>query len=232
MACFAVALLAFALGWFAVPELARLLLERRKRYKISDSGAILYPDSSTTMPRLFAVPMPTCRIACGTGLACMAALCWSKMGALSCSLALSGFAIMETVCVCDLKARVIPWELCLVLLVLAVPFRIATGSAAEFAASVALAALLLLLFETCNLVSRRLHSSSAIGLGDLRLIPALCLFGGFEGSLLGMFSCSVLMGAYAILALAMKWATPRSGIPFAPGLAVWFAIGSLASVLL
>lgn len=232
MACFALALFAFFIGWFAVPELARLLLERRKKYRLSDSGAILYPSSSTTMPRPFAAPLIACRFLCGTGLACMAALCWNFMEPLPCSLALSGFALMETACVCDLKARIIPWELCLVMLMLAIPFRLATGSVEELVASVALALLLLFLFEACNLVSRRLHSSTAIGLGDLRMIPALCMFGGLEGTLVGMFSCSALMGAYAVLALAMKWATPRSGIPFAPGLAVWFVVGVFASALL
>lgn len=227
MLCFAFALAAFGLGWLGVPELARVLLERRKNYKVSNSGALLYPGAATTMPRPFAAPLWAERLLSGLALACMAAVYLLFMQPLPCSLALFGFALVETACICDIKARIIPWETCFALLGLAVPFRLAMGNVSGLLQSICLALAVLLALVTCNVVSRRLHSSTAIGLGDLRLIPALCLFGGLDGSFLGIFACTLFMGCYAILALAMKWATPKSGIPLAPGLALWFALGTL-----
>lgn len=232
MICLAFVFFAFALGWLGVPELARLLLERRHDYRLSDSGALLYPASSTSMPRLCMAPLQAERFFSALALACMAIICGNCLDPLPSSLVLLGFALMEVACICDLRARIIPWELCLAALGLAVPYCLARDGVSGLLCSILLAVALLVALACCNVVSRRLHSSTAIGIGDLRLMPALCLFGGLEGSLLGMFSCALLMGGYAILALAMKWATPQSGVPLAPGLALWFALGSLSCAFL
>lgn len=232
MVCLVFVVFAFVLGWLGVPELARLLLERRHDYRMSDSGAILYPASSTSMPRLCSASPQAERLFSALALACMAVICQNCLDSLPSLLVLIGFALMEAACICDLRARIIPWELCLAALGLAVAYCLVRDGISGLLCSILLALVLLMMLACCNIASRHLHSSTAIGLGDLRLIPALCLFGGLEGSLLGMFACALLMGCYAILVLAMKWATPHSGVPLAPGLTVWFAIGSLSCALL
>lgn len=231
MVCFTIA--AFFLGWAWAPMLARVLLRRRGSSGTSDTGAVLRADAVPTAPvsavRSRRLSARVRRVICGSAAASMAIPCWSLLEPFSCVLSVFGFVLMETVLICDLEARIIPWELCLGALAFGLPFCYSIWGSSGVLSSAALAALVLACLFLCNMASAHMRSSPAIGAGDLRLIPALCLFGGFQGSMLGMLACSMAMGIFAVLVLALKWATPRSGIPMAPGLMLWFVIGVLSA---
>lgn len=196
---------AIVLGACGVPGLARLLLTRR-----------LGPQpAQTTRVRLF----------CALALA--AAMTFSRiyLEPTPGLFAVLGLAFMEAVLLCDLRARIIPWELCAGMLACALFFQLAADAGSELLASALLALVLVAALSLCNIASRHLSEPAAIGAGDLRLIPALSIFGGIQGSFLGMLACAVLMGASALVLLLMRRATPRSKIPLAPGLALWFVVG-------
>lgn len=233
----ALAVAFFLLGWTLVPKVARFLLRRRETAPSNDTGALSTSVSASTASRIAGrgvkggAPPKIERLLLGSALACMAFCCALLLPPLPSMLAILGLATAETACICDIREKIIPWECCLAMLILGIGFRLSLGPPSELIAAFALAVLLAALLSACNFISARLHSTQAIGAGDLRLIPALCCFGGVQGSLMGMFACASVMGVVATLALALKWATPRTGIPLAPGLALWLVAGVFACML-
>ena len=75
-----------------------------------------------------------------------------------------------------------------------------------------------------NWGARRLGKPQPLGSGDVRLLPALCLFSGFQGSFAGMFACSLAMGAAAIAILLRRKAIDAH-VPMMPGFVVWYCAG-------
>lgn len=203
---------AAVLGACGVPELARLLLTQR-----------LGPQPAQTVRG---------RLLCALPLAIAAALSRAHLEPAPGLFAVLGLAFMEAVLLCDLRERIIPWELCAGMLACALFFQLAAGAGSELLASALFALVLVAALSLCNIASRHLSEPAAIGAGDLRLIPALCIFGGIQGSFLGMLACAVLMGAWALVLLFMRRTTPRSKIPLAPGLTLWFVVGVCFCALL
>lgn len=180
-------------------------------------------------PAVHPLPSPkVLRAVCGSALVCLSVPSWLLLAPVPCVLVSIGFVLMEATCICDIRAGIIPWEACLAMSALAIPFRVMSESPSSLLPACSLAVVLVFAFSLCNVGSRRFCSSPAIGAGDLRLIPALCVFCGLQGSLTGMFACATAMGACALFVLAMRWATPRTGIPLAPGLAIWLVTGVFA----
>ena len=144
------------------------------------------------------------------------------------------WVIMCAVLACDIKARLIPWQLCAALMVVAALFALCGPSEGGPAfMNLAMGALIgLLVYIACRAVNgamRFLTGAGAIGQGDLRLMPALCVLCGMYGSLVGFAAATVVMLILAVVAL-VKGATKRDYIPYAPGLAVWALCGTLAQL--
>lgn len=187
----------------AAPWLARLLLARRG-----------YPLSPIKPFARLALAVLSAAAACG--------MLW-RHDALVTVLLLAGLIIMEALVICDMRARILPWEGCIALAILGMLLRLLDG---ELPATIALAVLVFaVLFGSSALVSH--GKSRALGWGDLRLIPALVLIGGPAGAIYGGLACSVAACAHALVCLAAQRGSASDAFPLGPSLFVWFLVAAL-----
>lgn len=171
------------------------------------------------------------RLACAVGL-CGTALA-TAMGGINpvgCFGALVAGMSMEATFLCDMRARLIPWQLTLAFGCAAAVFSLSVGGLKGFAASLVVAFAMYLLLKITNSAMQCLNGSPAIGNGDLRFIPMICLFSGLAGSFWGFMGASIVMGIIALIAVAFKGGTRKSYVPYAPGLSCWFAVGLLTQL--
>ncbi|MGI6031961.1 MAG: hypothetical protein ACOX69_00875 [Coriobacteriales bacterium] len=194
---------AFAGAALVAPQLARLLLSRREQ-----------PLSPIKPLARLALAALSTAGACG--------MLWEH-DALATALLLAGLIIMEALVICDIRARILPWEGCLMLGVLGVLLRLLDGG---LLTSIALAALVFAaLFGSSVLVSH--GKSRALGWGDLRLIPALVLIGGPAGTICGGLACAVAACAHALVCLVAQRGSASDAFPLGPSLLVWFLVVAL-----
>lgn len=169
------------------------------------------------------IPM---RIACALGLsatALAASLC--NVNPVGCTSALVAGMAMEATFLCDMQARIIPWQLTLSFGLASMLFALSVGGLQGLLTSLAVAFAMYLLLAVANSIMQHLNGSPAIGDGDLRFIPMICLFSGLAGTFWGFIGASIVMGLIAVVAVAFKGGTRKSYIPYAPGLSCWFVIG-------
>lgn len=170
-------------------------------------------------------------------LACALCLCATALAATmsginpaGCAAALVAGMAMEATFLCDMRARLIPWQLTGIFGVASAVFALSVGGIQGFATSLAVAFAMYLILNITNSFMQYLNGSPAIGSGDLRFIPMICLFSGLMGTFWGFVGASVVMGVIALIAVLFKGGTRKSYIPYAPGLSCWFAIGLLTQL--
>ena len=105
---------------------------------------------------------------------------------------------------CDVRARILPWELCLAMLVLGCAYSLLVREPAELLMALALAAALNTVLVLLRLIAGNMGLSEPVGEGDLRFMPGLFALCGFAGSVRGALACSLVMGAWAFAVLARK----------------------------
>lgn len=243
---------AFLLGWTAPLPLAGRLLEKRGR----DASNPIAKHVSTTpahAPSRSGSILP--RTACASALAIYACLLWtSGAGTLECALLVAAAACMLTALLCDCRERLLPWELCLVLLALGCARSLVASGAAELLFSLALAAACVGLLALSRLTAARLSRAEPVGAGDMRFLPGLFALTGPEGGILGAFACALVMGAWALsvclraslgkqrakeasarspgnsgIAEARAAPIAQTSLPVAPGFCAWFLVGTLCA---
>lgn len=171
------------------------------------------------------------RIACGVVPSAAAAmLIFGNASALSWACALGATFLMELVFLCDVSARIIPYQLCIAFAAIAAVFSFEHGGLEGLFTSCLCAFGLFLCLLTVNKLMALTSGAAAIGAGDMRLIPLLCIFSGLSGALAGFAVASIVMAAIAIFTLVFKGGTRKSFIPYAPGLASWCAIGLIVQI--
>ena len=105
---------------------------------------------------------------------------------------------------CDVRARILPWELCLAMLVLGCAYSLLVREPAELLMALSLAAALDTALVLLRLIAGHMGLSEPVGEGDLRFMPGLFALCGFAGSVRGALACSLVMGAWAFAVLARK----------------------------
>ncbi len=222
------ALAALILGWAVVPRAAVFLL----RHRSIVVGRTLIPTCSRAgrplqwANRLHASEVRTylVRVACAVSLVVFSRIAFQILPPLLCLLATLGAACMGVALLCDLVARIIPWEVSAALLVLGAVFALAQTGGVLPLELLALAGTLVGGAAVMNWVARRLDKPQPLGSGDVRLLPALCLFSGFQGNFAGMFACSLVMGTAAIAILVYRRAIDAH-VPMMPGFVIWYCVG-------
>lgn len=182
---------------------------------------------------LLCAAMPALAAAgCLAGLVDPAAMTWCA-GALAFGIA--AWLAMALILTCDIKAKLIPWQLCLALGILAAGFAVcgkaptlqpwaSLGVLGNLACGGVLGVAVYIACKAVNGLMRALTGAGAIGMGDLRLMPMLCVLCGLHGSIAGFCAASATMLVIAVVALA-RGANRHSYVPYAPGLAVWALVG-------
>ena len=171
------------------------------------------------------------RLGCGSFLAA-AALGLGLSGANPLAVASGIFAgaLMESVFLCDMRARIIPWQLCLPFGIAALVFSLSVSGPYGLLLSLATALVMGLALHATNRFMGYLSGCPAIGDGDLRIIPLICIFSGLTGTLYGFLGASLVMGLVAAVTLLFKGGNRKSYVPYAPGLSCWYAIGLAAQL--
>ncbi len=171
------------------------------------------------------------RLACGGVLALLAVAIVAE-GAATASIVsgLMAAAVMECIFLCDMRARIIPWQACIAFGALAAVFCFSIGGMQGLVTSCCIAVGMYLLLSLVNKAMSTLSCSPAIGNGDMRLIPLLCIFSGLTGTFWGFAGASVLMALIAAVTVIFKGGNRKSYVPYAPGLSCWAAIGLLTQI--
>ncbi len=198
------------------------------------------PDEALALPREREVEQ-TYHLHCTIGMRLVCGLCLASVAALlamgganpiACISGLAAGAAMVSTYLCDMRARIIPWQLCYGFGFASLIFAASSGGGIEgVGISVACAAGMYLALCLANQMMQFLHGSPAIGDGDLRFIPMICIFSGLSGTIWGFMGASVVMALIALATVLFKGGNLRSYIPYAPGLGCWYAIGLMTRIV-
>lgn len=171
------------------------------------------------------------RVACGATLGLTASvLMASNASPVTVASGLLAAGIMLCVLLCDMRVRVIPREMCALFAAVAVTFSVSVGGLEGLATSCMTAMGMYLALSLVNKVMSAFSSSPAIGDGDMRIIPLLCIFSGLTGTMYGFLGASIVMAVIAAVTVLFKGGNRKSYVPYAPGLSCWAAIGLLTQV--
>lgn len=174
------------------------------------------------------IPM---RLACGVCLALAAAiLAKGGINPVGCLAGIITGAAMESTFISDMKTRLIPWQTTLVFGTAAAIFALSTHGIEGLGVSLATGLAMYLLLSVTNKAMQFVSGSPAIGNGDLRFIPMICIFSGLAGSVWGFMGASLVMALIALITVLFKDGDRKSYLPYAPGLGCWYAIGLVAQV--
>lgn len=141
-------------------------------------------------------------------------------------LAAAAFATALAV-VCDLRARVIPWECCALVAGAGAVFQLLVFGWRGFLGAVCTAAVV---YVVCRVVNRllggggQMEGQEAVGGGDVRLMMALSILCGAATGTAAL-ACFAVAALVAIAGLVLKKLQPKTGMPLAPFLAVWMFVG-------
>lgn len=172
------------------------------------------------------------RLLCGTCLALIAALlAGTATGPIGCIAGITAGAAMESTFLTDMRARLIPWQTSLAFGVAAALFALDLHGLEGLGISLLVAVGMYLLLSFTNTAMQFVSGSPAIGGGDLRFIPMICIFSGLAGSIWGFIGASLVMALIALVTVLFKHGNRKSYIPYAPGLSCWFAIGLFVQAL-
>lgn len=196
------------LGWVTVPACAQRALAKRE----------LPGDSLALGFRVLSA------FVCTIGAS--AAWLWLP-NAMSCVAFSLACACISALYLCDVQKRILPTGLVWALFLLAVVFRVSLDGFNACLLLLVGSGIIAVLLMSANAIHFHERAYDLIGAGDIRMIVPLVLFSGFYGTLPGLFSAAILMGALSLGALLARKAKRSSAIALAPGLLTWFFVGTL-----
>lgn len=181
------------------------------------------------------------RIACAAACAVMFVACCTAQP-VAFAPALLGSALLALILACDVRAKLIPREACLLMLPLAALFQLAVNGVEGLGVAAATALVLWALLKGVNTILKSMFLVESMGAGDFRLIPSIAMFSGFFGTLYGFAAMAVVQVVVMIPVAASRFAHAEKGrkwhsvrhlpVPMAPGLAAWWVVGLLTQTLM
>lgn len=142
----------------------------------------------------------------------LAALCW--------------FALVVGT-VCDIRARILPLEVCAAVALAGGTLQLCFGELEGFGWGCLVA---VMVGTVCAVANRLFARGKAVpvGRGDMRCMAALSVASGAAAPL-GFAACYVTAAAFSLGGMAVGKLTLSDGIPMAPFLGVWLACGIAAT---
>ena len=134
--------------------------------------------------------------------------------------------VLAAVVICDMRARVIPYQTCIAYGAVAALWVAMERGPLDLLPSAALCVAAAAILAAAEQTAVKVTLASAVGAGDRRLIPLICLQVGLPGLLPGLAALCAVAGAMALAALA-RGAGKRSYLPFAPALYAFAAVGTV-----
>ncbi len=135
-----------------------------------------------------------------------------------------GGAVMATAVACDMRSRIIPLECCAALAVIGASFQLLLRGVEGAVAGAVAAGVVLAAALAVNRFAPK--ESSPIGFGDVRCMAALSMASG-GGALAGASACYAVAAAVSAAGVATRRIGLHDGLPMAPFLTLWFAVGTL-----
>lgn len=171
-----------------------------------------------------AAPAHRAALAASCALACTASCAlWAWPVALAAATCACAMAVGI---VCDLRARMLPWECCAAIAVLGGAFQLMAGGWQGLATGAVLALAVCAACSFANRWSER-RGVRAIGYGDVRCMAALSVAAG-PATFAGMAACYLAAAAFSCAGMAAGRLKRSDGVPMAPFLALWLVVGVLA----
>lgn len=137
---------------------------------------------------------------------------------------------MAATLVCDMRTHTIPLEACAVLLLGGMLFQASTEGVEGVLCGMLAALVIVGATAAVNRAMRIRFPRGAVGRGDMRCMGALAVATG-SGAACGFAACYVLAGLVALLGCLTKRLSVSDGVPMAPFLAVWLAVGTAVGLL-
>lgn len=220
-------------GWMLVPKAACALLRRAGRratkwHERIDPGARGSCDWRRCGFVFRQWQKAACSMAGAAVCALLGILCAYGMSACTAFLLLLCAVAMETGVVCDLRARILPLEICALIAVAGVLFQLVVQGVRGVIFGAAYAVVVVIGCFVANRVCSR-SDSMAVGGGDVRCMAALSLACGAAAPF-GFAVCYACAGAFSLVGLALHYLGASDGVPMAPFLALWLVCGSIASL--
>lgn len=164
--------------------------------------------------------------------ACGAAAAWIVTDDLVTCLSFSfACAFISAILACDLLEHIIPTELVAVFAILSCIFR----TSLEGIGGLIAVAIPVIFVSGCLLALNRVRTKrekdEVIGSGDVRMLVPLAIFSGCDGIMVGVFTASLTILAYATMKIITGKASFQTNIALAPGLVAWFFVGALIPLL-
>lgn len=171
------------------------------------------------------------RAACAVGAATFAAFAAVLAPSVGAAVALLVCLLaMEVAVVCDLRARTIPLETCVLVVLAGAAFQVAVNGFEGVMAGLMFAGIAVIGSMVANRVLRGHCPGGAVGGGDVRCMGALSVATG-AGAACGFAACYALAAATSLAGCATKRLTWTDGVPMAPFLTVWLACGASVSLI-
>lgn len=171
---------------------------------------------------------------CAAVAAVVAAVSVAMPTALTAGVAAISGMVMACALACDVRARILPIELCAAVGVLGLALCGLTAGSGMLLKAIIAAAVMWFCTWITNTAFQRFARYTAVGAGDRRMMTALALSSGLPGAIWGFVAQAFAQGAVAVVAavrgqFAGKGAKGalRSYVPMAPGLMAWWAVGLL-----
>lgn len=167
-----------------------------------------------------------CALLLGAAFLASAAFVLHKGAAMALDACAVGMAVAV---VCDLRARTIPLETCVLVTLAGAVFQLAVQGPTGTAMGIAFALALMVGGAAINRVLRVRCPGGAVGRGDVRCMGALAVATG-AGAACGFAVCYALAGLAALTGCVTRRLTWSDGIPMAPFLSAWLVCGAAVSL--
>lgn len=219
-------------------SLASGKLCRERAQKLIESN--LVPDAGSTTPlttledehRAFAYTPPLYQRIGYALLPTVSPLVLIASGASLEAVALSSLLglILTLILICDVRARIIPYQACIAYGLTSIAWVLTTQSFDVAFSSCVLALISAVVLSLVERAALAFTSASAIGAGDRRLIPLICFQVGLAGLFPGLVGLCLVAGFMATVAL-IRGGSRRAYLPFAPALVSFALVGTLWPML-
>jgi Flp pilus assembly protein protease CpaA len=149
--------------------------------------------------------------------------------------AIVGMILMGAICVCDIRAKTMPTKLTLLLTLMGVIYIACGWEINDIPLTLIAAAVCVLVFKAADWLMRKINGNG-VGGGDVKLLPAVALFSGIPGFLVGLVAAAIVLAVYAIANIIfdkIKGNKKRarevlaSEVPMGPAFCAWLAVGIL-----
>lgn len=193
-------------------------VEPRMAVKLAEAGIIAearpaeeYVNVPEEMWKLDATPKS--RTVCGLALTALGALMtlpWlihPAPAAICAPVCVALLFVAVLAVACDVRAKVIPYQLCALAAIPSAALMVLTNNAEGFAPCIASALIATLGLWGFSKLGQLFGIKGAIGMGDIRLLPWICLPLGANGTAYGLFFCFALMFVWAICVIIRQKAS-------------------------